>query len=87
MGLNLEKSKVMLVIAAEDGHAMSQAELSAMLIDGNCVDSDPARGFEYLRPAANLRYAVKLVFLRFHYVRPAWFQPLRHYRGSWTSTL
>ena len=39
MGLNLEKSKAMLVSAAEDRHAMSQAELGAMLIDGNCVDS------------------------------------------------
>ena len=29
----------MLVSAAEDGHAMSQAELGAMLIDGICVDS------------------------------------------------
>ena len=44
MGLNLEKSKAMLVSAAEDGHAMSQAELRAMLIDGNGIDSDPARG-------------------------------------------
>ena len=44
MGLNLEKSKAMLVSAAEDGHAMSQAELRPMLIDGNGVDSDPARG-------------------------------------------
>lgn len=31
--------------------------------------------------------AVKLVFLRCRSVRPAWFQPLRHYRGSGTSTL
>lgn len=71
MGLNLEKSKAMLVSAAEDGHAMSQAELRAMLIDGNGVDSDPARGVEYLTSAANLRYAVKLVFLRFRSIRPA----------------
>lgn len=40
MGLNLEKSKAMLVSAAEDGHAMSQAELGAMLIGRNCVDSE-----------------------------------------------
>ena len=72
MGLNLEKSKAMLVSAAEDGHAMSQAELRAMLIDGNGVDSDPARaGVEYLTSDANLRYAVKLVFLRFRSIRPA----------------
>ena len=31
--------------------------------------------------------AVKLVFLRFRSVRQAWFQPLRHYRSSGTSTL
>ena len=30
---------------------------------------------------------VKLVFLRCSSVRPAWFQPLRHYRGCGTSTL
>lgn len=44
MGLNLEKSKAMLVSAAEYGHAMSQTELGAMLIDGNGVDSDSSRG-------------------------------------------
>ena len=44
MGLNLKKSKAMLVSAAEYGHAMSQTELGAMLIDGNGVDSDSSRG-------------------------------------------
>ena len=44
MGLNLKKSKAMLVSAAEYGHAMSQAELGAMLIDGNGVDSDSSSG-------------------------------------------
>ena len=44
MGLNLEKSKSILVSAAEYGHAMSQTELGAMLIDGNGVDSDSSRG-------------------------------------------
>lgn len=51
--MDLEKSKAMLVSAAEDGHAMSQAELGAMLIDGNGIDPDPVKGFEYLRSAAN----------------------------------
>ena len=72
MGLNLEKSKAMLVSAAEDEHAMSQAELRAMLIDGNGVDSGGGRGVKKkITSAANLRYAVKLVFLRFRSIRPA----------------
>ena len=39
------------------------------------------------RNIAPILMAVKLVFLRCRSVRPAWFQPLRHYRGSGTSTL